>query len=84
MKNIENDKKLVNLWVLRPMRIKGVHHDVGDVVTKADFANTGDWMDLAALDEPWLEQTGDKTFRARDAAKGKRGKSGANIELPVV
>jgi hypothetical protein len=82
MKNIENDKKLANLRILRPMRIKGVHYDVNDVATKADFASTGDWMDLAALDDPWLEQTNDKAFRARDAAKGKRGKSAA--ELPAM
>lgn len=82
MKNIENDKKLLNLRILRPMRIKGVHHDVDDVVAKTDFANTGDWMDLAALDEPWLEQTSDKASRARDAAKSKRGKSSASVALP--
>lgn len=68
------DNKLPNLKILRPMRIRGVAYGVGDVVAKTDFSGTdgdGDWMDLAAMSEPWLEQTKEPVARA---GKGKAAK----------
>ena len=79
-----NDKKLPNLKVLKPIRLKGVHLAVGTVVAKADFATagddkTGDWLDLCAMEPPTLVQTVEGTDA--DTAPKKRGKS-APVQLP--
>ena len=79
MKNIENDKKAANLRVLRPMRIRGLPYAKGDVVSKTGFDSSGDWMDLCAMNEPWLEQTSDPVSRSGDKPKAGRGKSAVPV-----
>lgn len=74
MKIIENDKKKPNLRVLKTMRIRGKHYAVGDIVSKSGFDSSGDWMDLCAMDEPWLEQTDEAPSRAGDGEQTKRGR----------
>ena len=80
-----NDKKLPNLKVLKPIRLKGVHLAVGTVVAKADFASagddrTGDWLDLCAMEPPTLVQTAESTGAVTAPTK-KRGKT-ATVPLP--
>lgn len=82
-----NDKKLPNLKVLKPIRLKGVHLAVGTVVAKAEFATagddkTGDWLDLCAMEPPTLVQTTEGTGDApSETATKKRGKT-APVPLP--
>lgn len=82
-----NDKKLPNLKVLKPIRLKGTHLAIGAVVAKADFATagddrTGDWLDLCAMEPPTLVQTAEGTGDAPGkTATEKRGKS-APVPLP--
>ena len=76
-----NDKKMPNLKVLKPIRLKGVHLAVGTVVAKADFATagddkTGDWLDLCAMEPPTLVQTVEPVGAGTpDTAPKKRGKT---------
>jgi hypothetical protein len=82
---VSNDKKLPNLMVLRPVRVKGLHYAARDVVAKADFATsgddrTGDWLDLCAMEPPVLVQTNEAPSRA--GAAQKRGRKPAAAPLP--
>lgn len=83
MKIIENDKKLPNLRVLKPIRVYGVPYAKGDVVAKSAFATQGDWLDLCAQETPWLEQTADAPSRAAAAPATKRGRSVAPAAAPT-
>lgn len=82
-----NEKKLPNLKVLKPIRLRGVHLAIGSVVAKTDFATagddrTGDWLDLCAMEPPTLVQTAEPVGDAPgETATKKRGKA-APAPLP--
>jgi len=74
---ITNEKKLPNLKVLRPLRVKGEHYRPNDVVAKSAFAvagddRTGDWMDLCAMEPPSLAQSDEPVSRGAKSKKAKR------------
>jgi hypothetical protein len=86
---ITNDKKLPNLKVLRPLRVKGEHYRPGDVVAKSAFAvagddRTGDWMDLCAMEPPSLVQTDEPVSRGEKPKKAKRSVAPAAPVAPAV
>lgn len=57
---LENNKKLLNIKVLREFRLGGKAKMVGEVISKDDFDNHGDWLNLCAMTPPRAEQTSEK------------------------
>lgn len=65
---IEKDDSLPNLTVLRDIRVKGVARVKGTVISKKEFDNAGDWLNLCAMKPARLEQTDDKVGTKKKTA----------------
>ncbi len=69
---IEKDDKKPNILVLREFRLDGKAVKKGSVISKKEFANNGDWLNLCAMKPARAEQTDEKVGSA-PAPASKRG-----------
>lgn len=60
-----------NLIALRQILVKGVVVEVGEVIPKTAFEESGDWKNLVNMKPPRLAET--------DAKVGKPGKAGKTL-----
>lgn len=69
---IEKDDKKPNLLVLRDFRLNGAAVHEGSVISKKEFDNSGDWLNLCAMKPPRVEQTDEKVAAAKKTTAAKK------------
>lgn len=67
-----SEKEKSNLKVLRAIRIKGKHVEVGTVIAKSAFESRADWYDLCTMSPPKLEETDEKIGVEKAAMPGAK------------
>lgn len=71
------NSKLPNVKALQEFRLKGAKVVVGEVVSKGDFANKQDWLNLLNMPKPRIEETDEKVGKPAKAAKADAKMPGA-------